>query len=239
VRMMRSSLFKVVFYIWTALFCIFYLPLMWLPRNGLIAFQRVWSYGILVILKIFMNINLKIKGRENIPAGGAIFAVKHQSSFDTFIMHTLVSAPAFVMKKELLKIPLYGSFCLNTGMIPIDRNGGLKSLKDLMKKSATAVDEGRQVIIFPEGSRIIPGDSGEYQTGIYGIYKFTKEPVIPVALNSGLYWPKFGHLVPNGDIIFDFMPAIEPGKSKEEFMGILEQKIELSSNQMIEDNAHK
>ena len=187
--MVRSSLFKAVFYIWTTLFCVLYLPLMWMPRNGLIAFQRLWSHGVRFLLRLIMNIRLDVRGVENIPSGGALIAMKHQSSFDTFVMHTVVSHPAFVMKRELLKIPLYGSFCVNTGMIPVDRDGGLKALKSLMKQSAEAINDDRQLIIFPEGSRTIPGDHVEYQSGIFGIYKYTKRPVVPVALNSGVYWP--------------------------------------------------
>lgn len=232
-RTLRSSLFKALFYVWTALFCILYLPLMWLPRNSLIACQRLWSHGVLVILRLIMNIKLEIRGIEKIPHSGAILAMKHQSSFDTFVMHTVVRYPAFVMKQELIKIPLYGSFCLNTGMIPVDRDGGLKALKSLMKKSSETIKDGRQLIIFPEGSRTIPGDHVEYQSGIFGIYKFTKEPVIPVALNSGVFWPKKGHLVPGGTIVFDFLDPIEIGKSKVDFMETLESSIEAASSNLL------
>jgi 1-acyl-sn-glycerol-3-phosphate acyltransferase len=232
-RTLRSSLFKTLFYLWTGIFCILYLPLMWLPRNGLIACQRVWSHGVLVILRLIMNIKLEIRGRDKIPQDGGILAMKHQSSFDTFVMHTIVRYPAFVMKQELIKIPLYGSFCLNTGMIPIDRDGGLKALKNLMKKSSETINEGRQLIIFPEGSRTIPGDHVEYQSGIFGIYKFTKEPVIPVALNSGVFWPKKGPLVAGGTIVFDFLNPIEAGKSKDDFMATLENRIEDASTKLI------
>ena len=172
-RAVRSSLFKAVFYVWTALFCVLYLPLFWMPRNGLIAFQGIWSHGVRVILRLIMNIRLEVRGVAHIPSGGALIAMKHQSSLDTFVMHTVVSHPAFVMKKELLKIPLYGQFCVSTGMIPVDRDGGLKALKKLMQDSAKSISEDRQLIIFPEGSRTIPGNHIEYQSGIFGIYKYT------------------------------------------------------------------
>ena len=233
--MVRSSLFKAVFYIWTTLFCVLYLPLMWMPRNGLIAFQRLWSHGVRFLLRLIINIRLDVRGVENIPSGGALIAMKHQSSFDTFVMHTVVSHPAFVMKRELLKIPLYGSFCVNTGMIPVDRDGGLKALKSLMKQSAEAINDDRQLIIFPEGSRTIPGDHVEYQSGIFGIYKYTKRPVVPVALNSGVYWPKKGHLVAGGVITFDFLEPIEAGKAKAEFMVLLEKNIEQASINLLEN----
>lgn len=233
---LRSSIFKILFYLWTALFCILYLPFFWLPRNGLIEFQRVWSYGVRVLLRLIMNIRIEVQGLENVPIGGALIAMKHQSSVDTFVMHTIVSHPAFVMKKELLKIPLYGRFCLNTGMIPVDRDGGLKTLKLLMQDSANAISQDRQLIIFPEGSRAVPGHHVEYQSGIFGIYKYTKEPVIPVGLNSGVYWPKKGNLVPGGSIVFDFMTPIEAGLPKDEFMQQLENRIESSSNQLLQSN---
>ncbi|MBL4602649.1 MAG: 1-acyl-sn-glycerol-3-phosphate acyltransferase [Emcibacteraceae bacterium] len=212
------------------------LPLFWLPRNGLIAFQGIWSHGVRVILRLIMNIRLEVRGGENIPKGGALIAMKHQSSFDTFVMHTVVTHPAFVMKQELLKIPLYGHFCLNTGMIPIDRDGGLKALKKLMKDSAQSVAEERQLIIFPEGSRAIPGEHMEYQSGIFGIYKYTKHPVIPVALNSGVFWPKKGPLVPNGVIVFDFLEPIAAGLAKNEFMNKLEENIETASSALLVGN---
>ncbi len=232
-RFLRSSLFKILFYFWTALFCVLYLPFFWLPRNGLIEFQRVWSHGVRFLLRLIMNIRIEVLGVHNIPKGGSLIAMKHQSSVDTFIMHTIVSHPAFVMKKELLRIPLYGRFCLNTGMIPVDRDGGVKTLKLLMQDSAAAISQARQLIIFPEGSRSAPGQHIEYQSGIFGIYKYTKEPVIPVGLNSGVYWPQKGDLVPGGSIILDFMEPIEAGLTKDEFMELLEQKIETSSNRLL------
>jgi len=183
-----------------------------------------------------MNIRLEVRGVENIPHGGALIAMKHQSSFDTFVMHTVVSHPAFVMKKELLKIPLYGRFCLNTGMIPVDREGGLRALKKLMQDSAQSISEDRQLIIFPEGSRSLPGQKVEYQPGIFGIYKHTQHAVIPVALNSGVYWPKKGHLVPGGVIVFEFLSPIEPGMDKDSFMAALENKIEAASLALLENS---
>ena len=229
----RSSFFKAIFYLWTVLFCVLYLPLSWLPTNGLIAFQGIWSRGVRVILQVIMNIRLEIRGSKYIPTGGALIAMKHQSSFDTFVMHTVVSHPAFVMKKDLLRIPLYGQFCLNTGMIPIDRDGGLRALKRLMKDAKKSINEERQLIIFPEGSRTYPGQHVEYQSGIFGIYKYTKKAVIPVALNSGTYWPKKEHLVAGGTIIFEFLEPIKSGLTKDVFMKVLENKIETASNDLI------
>jgi 1-acyl-sn-glycerol-3-phosphate acyltransferase len=234
--MLGSFLFKAVFYLWTTLFCLLYIPFFWLSRDALITCQRWWSYGVLFFLKIIMDIRLEIRGIENVPYGGAFIAMKHQSSFDTFVMHTIVSHPAFIMKKELLKIPLYGQFCKNTGMIPVDRDGGLKALKDMMQKSGAAIEDGRQLIIFPEGSRTLPGASVKYQSGIFGIYKFAKKPVIPVALNSGVFWPKKGHLVAGGNIVFDFLEPIDAGLSRDDFMATLENKIEEASNSLIKVN---
>lgn len=234
--MLRSKLFKAMFYLWTTLFCLLYIPFFWLSRDALIKCQRWWSYGVLFFLRNIMNIRLEIRGIENVPKGGAFIAMKHQSSFDTFVMHTIVSHPAFIMKKELLKIPLYGQFCKNTGMIPVDRDGGLKTLKDMMQKSGAAIEAGRQLIIFPEGSRSLPGEQMTYQSGIFGIYKYAKKPVVPVALNSGVYWPKKGHLVAGGNIVFDFLKPIEAGLSKNEFMATLENKIEEASHNLIKVN---
>lgn len=228
----RSLVFKGVFYFWSFLCCLVAVPLMYLPKcppKWLLAIQTVWSHGILVLLRAIVGLKVEVQGRENIPEGGSLLAVKHQSSFDTFVMHTIVQAPAFIMKKELLKIPLYGRFCEKSGMIPIDRDAGPKSMRELLKRTKSAIEQQRSVIIFPEGSRSEPGSHHSYQPGIFGIYKVLKKPVVPVALNTGLYWPKKGSLQTGGIMVLKFLPAIEPGKSREEFLGDLENSIEKAS----------
>lgn len=235
----RSFLFKGIFYFWSFLCCLVALPLLYLPYcqpKWLIGIQTVWSRSILILLRVIMGLKIDIQGRENIPLGGALIAAKHQSSFDTFVMHSIIHAPAFIMKKELLKIPLYGRFCEKTGMIPIDRDGGSKSMRALLKRTKEEIGEQRPVIIFPEGSRSVPGSHLPYQPGIYGIYKFLKMPVVPLALNSGVYWPKNGSLQAGGTIVLKFLSPILPGKEKEEFLTELENSIEHASIQLLQAN---
>lgn len=229
VNSLRSFVFKMVFYFWTAFICVFCSPAMLLERRHLVACQTVWSHGVIWLLRFIMNIRVETRGLENLPVGGRLIAMKHQSMLDTFVMHALIGDPAFVMKEELLKIPLYGAFCKKAGMIPIDRDGGSQTMRLLMRRSKAAIEEGRSVIIFPEGSRSVPGEKHPYQPGVYGIYKYTKAPVVPVGVNSGVAWPKHGPLQTNGTIIFDFCPALAPGLDKDIFLNKLETHIEESS----------
>ena len=175
---------------------------------------------------------MEVRGREHIAQGPVIYAMKHQSMLDTFVMHSIVKDPAFILKKELLKIPLYGRLCQGAGNIPIDRDMGLKSMKKMLHRSAEETKNGRPIIIFPEGSRAEPGEQHPYLSGIFGIYKHLKIPVVPIAVNTGLYWPRTGDLKP-GNYVIEFMDPIAPGLKKAEFMTTLEQMIEGASRKLL------
>lgn len=175
---------------------------------------------------------MDVRGREHISKTPVIYAMKHQSMLDTFIMHAILENPTFIMKEELLDIPLYGRVCEKVGNIPIDREMGMKSMRKMLTRSMEEVNEGRSVIIFPEGSRAVPGKKHPYMSGIFGIYKYLKIPVVPVAVNTGLYWPKKGN-IRKGTFVVEFLPPIDIGLQKDDFMHKLEETIEMASQHLL------
>lgn len=195
------------------------------PRSWHVAFQTTWSRSVGFWLRVIQNLRMDVRGPEHISVTPVIYAMKHQSMLDTFIMHSILEDPTFIMKSELLKVPLYGRVCEKVGNIPIDRDMGMKSMKRMLTQSRIEVEDGRSVIIFPEGSRALPGEKHPYLSGIFGIYKYLKIPVVPIAVNTGLYWPKNDHMKP-GTFVIEFLPPIAPGLKKEEFMAQLEMAIE-------------
>ena len=225
---LRSLIFRVIFFVWGTLSCLLWAPMLYLPgvpRSWHVAFQTTWSRSVRFWLRVIQNLKMDVRGAENISGTPVIYAMKHQSMLDTFIMHSILEDPTFIMKSELLDVPLYGRVCEKVGNIPIDRDMGMKSMKQMLTRSRIEVEDGRSVIIFPEGSRSLPGEKHPYLSGIFGIYKYLKIPVVPIAVNTGLYWPKNGHMK-SGTFVIEFLPPIAPGLKKEEFMSQLEVAIE-------------
>ena len=233
----RSLLFTIFLALWTMLIATFGLPLLLTPPRVAGLVGRYWAYGVVWGLRVLCNITYEIRGLENLPQGNYIIAAKHQSAWDTAIFLKTLDFPAYVLKKELLKIPFYGWYLPAMGMIPIDRNAGASALKDMIKLSKNRLENGQNVVIFPEGTRIAPGmDMGEYQPGISALYNQCNVPVIPVGLNSGLFWWKKSFLKPSGHIIMEYLPPIAPGTLKrKEFMKTLHQQIETTSRRLEEE----
>lgn len=232
---LRSAIFKLVFYIWGTFLCLVWLPVLYIPgmpRRWLVKFQVILSRSMGFWLKYIMGLKMEVRGSDHIAKSPVIYAMKHQSMLDTFIMHSIVPDPTFILKKELLKIPLYGRLCKGAGNIPIDRDMGLKSMKEMLRRSAEETKNGRPIIIFPEGSRAAPGEKHPYMSGIFGIYKHLKVPVVPIAVNTGLYWPQKGDLK-RGTYVIEFLDPIEHGLKKAEFMEQLEQVIEGASQKLL------
>lgn len=232
---LRSSIFRAVFYVWGALCCFLWAPLLYIPgvpRRWHAAFQTFWCRSVGYWLRLIMGLRMEVRGKENISETPVIYAMKHQSMLDTFIMHSILDDPTFIMKEELLSIPLYGRLCDKVGNIPIDREMGMKSMKKMLVRSRKETDDGRSVIIFPEGSRALPGEKHPYLSGIFGIYKYLKVPVVPIAVNTGVYWPKKGQMK-KGVFVIEFLPPIAPGLKKAEFMDQVETAIETACQKLL------
>lgn len=231
----RSITFRAFFYFWTILSCLVWAPLLYIPgvpRRWHVAFQTGWSRSVGFWLRLIQGLKMDVRGGQHISKGPVIYAMKHQSMLDTFIMHSILDDPSFIMKEELLNIPLYGRLCAKVGNIAIDRDMGMTSMKKMLTRSRKEVEDGRPVIIFPEGSRASPGARHPYLPGIFGIYKYLKVPVVPIAVNTGLFWPRDGK-TRQGTFTIEFLPAIAPGLQKGAFMGQLEEAIETACQDLL------
>ena len=174
------------------------------------------------VMRIF-NIKIKVINPDFANLKGCLFASKHQSMFETIYFNQLFYNPAYILKKELLSIPLFGTYLKKLGMIAIDRSQGIQSLRYVNDQTAEYV-EYRPVIIFPEGTRTSYKSKPDLKPGIFSMYKSLNKPVVPIALNSGLYWPK-NNKIKSGEILIEFKEPIKPGLSKQEFLDQLKNAI--------------
>lgn len=235
----RSLLFFVGATVWTLTVATACLPLWLLPRKATQLGARLWTRGLLAWLAVTCNLRHRIVGREHIPAGGAIVASKHQSAWDTLIFHTILDDTIFVLKRELFRVPLVGWCMKRSGAIGVDRSAGFRAIKLMMPLVHRALAEGGQVIVFPEGTRTALGAHNPYQPGIAAIYQHAEAPVIPVALNSGVFWGRRSFLKQPGVITLEFLPPIPPGMNRKVFMKELETRIETATQRLCEEAERK
>ncbi len=223
---LRSLLFNGFFYGWTALCVVAGLPLLLGPRIGMYYLGRAWAHPILAALALLCGLRHEVRGRENLPPGAVLVAAKHQSAWDTIIFSILLWDHSFVLKRELMWVPLFGIFLARAGLIPVDRQGGSRALRKMVAAARRAAAAGRPIVIFPEGTRVAPGQHRPYQPGVAALYGQLGIPVVPVALNSGLFWRRRGFLKQPGTITLEFLPPIAPGLPRKAFLARLEEAIE-------------
>lgn len=185
---------------------------------------KIWGYNSIFSAKYIAGIDFKVVG--NVPKRAVIFACKHQSAWETAVFHVLTKQPAYVFKKELLYVPLFNLFMLFSKQICVDRKAGASSLKSLIKQVRDRVSGGRHVIIFPEGTRAEYGAKPDYKAGVAALYSSVEADIVPVALNSGKLWARNSFWKYSGVITISFLPPIEKGLKKPEFMQVLERNIE-------------
>jgi 1-acyl-sn-glycerol-3-phosphate acyltransferase len=230
---LRSLLFNAVFYLWTAFVCLGALPSLVMGRHVVAAVSRFWAQGLLLFLRLICRLDYRVEGAEAIPRSAAIIASKHQSAWDTFIFSVLLDDPAYVMKRELMRIPVWGWYPWAAKMIAVDRDGHAAALKRLARQAEAAAADGRQIIIFPQGTRVAPGERAPYLPGVQALYGRLGVPVVPVALDSGLYWGRRAFAKRPGTIRLRFLPAIPPGLKRADFARRLEETIETESDRLI------
>ncbi len=226
----RSLLYHAAFYLATFVMLLATLPFFVLLRQDrIMAIAAAWSRMTLWLLRVVAGTGVEIRGRENLIGGASIIASKHQSMFETIALIPLLTNPTIVMKQSLRKIPLFGQCTVKTGMIHVDRGGKASALRALAERAHQELAKNREIIIFPEGTRRAPGAEPAYQSGIALVYRKLGAPVVPVAVNSGLYWPKRGFFRYPGTIIVEFLPAIEPGLDSHVFLHTLQERIETAA----------
>jgi 1-acyl-sn-glycerol-3-phosphate acyltransferase len=232
-KLVRSALYNVVFYLNLSVFLIGGFGLFFAPRRWAVEALQTWARSSLWLLKRIVGTRLELRGLEHLPQGPAIVAGKHQSAWDIFGLLPMLREPAVVMKRELMFIPLFGWFSLKFEMIGIDRRAGAGALRKMVSQARQAVKDGRQILIFPEGTRRAPGAPPDYKPGVAAIYLGTGVTCIPFALNSGLYWPRRRFLRRPGTIIVEFLPPIPPGLSRREFENRLIAAIEPATERLL------
>jgi 1-acyl-sn-glycerol-3-phosphate acyltransferase len=236
---LRSILFNVLYALWSAAMHILCLPLLLGPQRWIYPAAGLWIHVTLWLLKHVVGLGHRVVGAEHLPQapqdGSVIFAAKHQSAWETLFLSRYLGYPAFVLKKELLSIPLFGWYLKRVGMIAIDRKAGASALRDMTRQSAAVFAQGRSLLIFPEGTRVAPGQQRPYQPGIAALYGKLKVPIVPIALNSGLFWGRKAFVKQPGTITVAFLPPIQPGLDRKTLMRELESRIETAANALARD----
>jgi len=231
--MARSLLFNLLFYVTTALFVVLGSPLLIAPRRWAMAALRVHARFELWLLRVIVGTTFEVRGRDHLPAGPCLVASKHQSAWETFALIPLFRDPALLMKRELFWIPFHGWFSKKFEMIPVDRDKGPTALRRMLREARKRIEEGREIIIFPEGTRRPPGAPPSYKTGVVLLYEALGVPCLPVALNSGLFWPRRSLTHRPGTIVVEILEPIPPGLPKKEFLSRLEEAIETAANRLL------
>jgi len=232
---LRSLLFIVWIYLTMAILAVICLPLIIFSQRVAVEAVRLWIKNARLSLRIFCGIKTEIRGVENIPEGKLIWASKHQSMYDAFVPWLVLDHPAIIIKKELLWYPFFGWYAWRTDMIGIDRAGGSKTLRNMIDGSRKRMEEGRQLLIFPEGTRQAPGAPPKYRPGVFGLYHELDVPVVPVATNIGLCWPRRGILRRPGTVVIEILPVIQTGMEKKPFMDKLEAAIEPVCEKLLDE----
>jgi len=228
----RSLLFNLAFYVNLAGFMIGGFWFFFTPRKWSIRALQCWARVSLWLLETICTISVEVRHRDRIPQGAALIAVKHQSVFETFALLPLFDDPAVVLKRDLTWIPLFGWFALKFKMIPLDRSARVTALRGLVRRAQDARDKGRQIVVFPEGTRRATGAEPDYKPGIAALYGRLDLPCLPVALNSGLFWPRRSFLRYPGTIVIECLEPIPPGLARRDFMGELQSRIEPATHRL-------
>ena len=235
--LLRSLAFNVFFYSWTTVIVTAGLPLLLGPRSGLYHLGRLWVRVTMTGLALICGLRYEVRGLERLPKGAFLVAAKHQSAWDTMIFSLLLWEHSFILKQELTWIPLFGLFLLRAGLVPVDRQGGSKALRKMIAKAKAVAADGRPLVIFPEGTRVAPGERRPYHPGVAALYGQLDISVVPVALNSGLFWGRRSFMKRPGTILLEFLPKIDPGLNRKDFLQQLEATIEGCSTALAQEAA--
>ena len=228
----RSALFLIWFAVVSLALNVACLPLLVFPRRATVWAANKWARLLLFGLEHIVGLTMEVRGRP--PKGAALIAAKHFSMWETIALLALLDAPAIVIKRELLWIPLYGWYCIKQGMIPIDRSGRASAIRRMHEAAKRAVNDGQPIVIFPEGTRKKPGAPPDYKPGVAALYSLLGLPCIPLAHNSGLFWMGWFLRKP-GTVVVEFLEPIAPGLKRRQFMTELQTRLETATNALLEE----
>jgi len=230
----KSLIFTLAFYLATYVLLFLTLPVLLIPKKY--NFMPYYWCGLITWLaRKMVGIKEEVIGAENLPKSPYLIVSKHQSAWETLAFNYIFPKCAFILKKELLRIPFFGLYLIHAGMIPLDRKNS-SGLKRMLRIAKQRIKEGRSVVIFPEGTRTKPGTINSYKKGVYLLYRTLNVSVVPVALNSGVFWPRNTLLKHAGTIKVEILKPIEPGLDEKTFMEKIETEIETASNRLYKES---
>ncbi|MBM3607142.1 MAG: 1-acyl-sn-glycerol-3-phosphate acyltransferase [Alphaproteobacteria bacterium] len=236
---LRSALFNLLFYANLIILMILGLPALIFGRKAIFWLAKLWVRSSLFLLRVICGTKVEFRGAGNIPKGGLIIAPKHQSFWETFALLTYFDDFSFILKRELTWIPVFGWYLKRAEQIAIDRTSGRSALAQAMARSAEVLGAGRQIFIFPEGTRRKAGAEPAYKFGVAQIYSAENAPCLPVALTSGIFWPRRTFLRKPGTILVEFLEPIAPGLTKETFFELLQEKLETATDRLIAETVER
>ena len=229
---LRSLIFNIAFYLNLIALMILGLPLLFAGRHGVFFMARLWGATSVWLLEKICNLRIEYRGLENIPGHGYVLAAKHQSFLETFALLKYAPDFAIVLKRALVYIPVFGLYLVASKQISIDRSKGRSALSQIIAQARPVIAAGRQIFIFPEGTRRPAGAPPAYKFGVAALYAETKAPVLPVALNTGLFWGRRGFLRRPGVAVIQYLEPIPPGLERAEFAARLQEQIETACNRL-------
>jgi 1-acyl-sn-glycerol-3-phosphate acyltransferase len=229
---LRSALYALWFYGALILVGLMSLPGALMSQRGAQKAGHDLARAYIGGLRAICGAKIEFRGVENLPKSGALVAAKHQSALDTFAPFLAIDNPAFVFKAELSSAPIFGWYLKRGGHIMVNREANAQALRSMLKEARAAIAQGRSVVIFPEGTRTPPGAAPDYKVGVAALYRDLNVPCVPVALDTARVWPNSFIRKP-GTTIVEFLPAIPPGLSREDFMRTLEERIETRTNALM------
>ncbi|MCP9628726.1 1-acyl-sn-glycerol-3-phosphate acyltransferase [Rhodopseudomonas palustris] len=230
----RSLIFNVLFYLLLVFWILVAIPTFLLPRRALIKVAKLWGQSSIWLMRMVCGTRVEFRGLDKIPPGPLIVAPKHQSMWETFALLQHFDEPLYILKRELTWIPFFGWLLLKADMIAINRQKGGRILMEMARRASEEVNRGRQLIIFPEGTRTAVDAPPRYKAGIAQIYSDCNVPCLPVALNSGLFWPRRQFMRYPGTIVVEFLDPLPAGMSRREFFDTVSDQIESASRRLIE-----
>lgn len=233
--LIRTILFNILFYPGSLLYASIMLPCL-VTKRGAVWGIRIWAHGVLAIVKYVLGLDYTVTMRAPFPEERAIYASKHQSAWETVALWVLVPNGIFVMKRELYHLPVIGWWIRRAGCIGLDRKAGMASVKKLMKEAKERIEEGYNIIIFPEGTRTPPGETKNYLSGITALYKYLNLPIVPIALNSGVFWPRNAFVKKPGAIHVVVLEKLPAAENAGDLLPQLQEKIETESKKLLPES---
>jgi 1-acyl-sn-glycerol-3-phosphate acyltransferase len=231
--MLRSLAFNILFFVVFVVLGVAMLPTLLLPRRTMFAFVKAWGRINVFLMRHVAGIRLEFRGLDNIPKGALLVAAKHQSTLETFALATVLDDPTFVIKRELMWLPFFGWYSVKAAMIPVDRGAGASAVRKIVEIARREVARGRQIVIFPEGTRKAAGAPPAYKSGVGHMYAALGVPLLPVALDTGLFWPRRRFRKHPGTAVIEFLAPIPPGLPRAEVVPLLEERIEAASARLL------